>query len=325
MVYLDGRAHSALFRIFAVIGLFFPASHVDAQAWVPQRGQGSISISYQRINNTGHILSDGHLFERRRSLNISLYLESDYAVTDRLSFTAGLPYVFGKYTDPLPPAGVIIPFLPKDKCRCWHSGPQDFGFTARYNVVRAAGGAFSLTPSMSVGLPSQNYDYRGESALGRNLKEVSIALDAGQRLDVISPNLVVQGRYSYAFVERPLDDIPLNRSNTSVEATYLLLKRRLAARGLASWQRTHGGLSYGSPFTNPRPPFEFNTPERLFQADRLLRANYFHAGGGFSYSFPRMDVFASYIPYVTGRQTHAGRALTLGISWPFEFRGVHGR
>ena len=295
-------------------------NHLPAQAWVPRRGQGSISLSYQRINNYGHILSDGRLVEGGRSLNISLFLEVDYSVTNRLSFTAGLPYVFGKYTDPLPPAGTLLPFLPKDYCHCWHSGPQDVGFTAHYNVVRAEGGAFSITPSASVILPSQNYDFRGESALGRHLRQFIFSLDAGQRMDVISSNLAVQGHYSFAFVERAVNDVPLNRSNVGAEATYLFVKTRLVARGVVSWQRMHGGLILGSPFSSPSPPFEFNTPERLYQFDRLVRENYFHAGGGFTYSFPRMDVFVFYIPYVNGQQTHAGRALTIGVSWPFELR-----
>jgi len=74
-----------------------------------------------------------------------------------------------------------------------------------------------------------------------------------------------------------------------------------------------------------RVPGEVNTPERLLQHDRLLRDNYFHAGGGLSYSFPRMDVFLSYIAFVSGTDTHAGRAFTLGVSWPFEFHGIHAR
>ena len=72
-------------------------------------------------------------------------------------------------------------------------------------------------------------------------------------------------------------------------------------------------------------PGEVNAPERVFQHDRLLRDNYFHAGGGLSYSFPRMDVFASYNAFVSGTDSHAERALTLGVSWPFEFRGAHAR
>jgi hypothetical protein len=38
-----------------------------------------------------------------------------------------------------------------------------------------------------------------------------------------------------------------------------------------------------------------------------------------------MDVFASYIAYVSGTDSHAGRALTLGVSWPFELGGAHAR
>jgi hypothetical protein len=165
---------------------------------------------------------------------MSLYVEVDYALTDRFSFSGGLPYVFAKYTDPNPPPPPI-PYLPVDECHCWNTGWQDFGVTARYNLV---GGKFALTPSVSFGAPSHNYDFRGEAVLGRHLKEFRLAIDAGQRLDVISPRLSVQGRYSYSFVERAID-IPNNRSNVSIKSTYLLT-RKLAAQGSLYWQRTHG-------------------------------------------------------------------------------------
>jgi len=311
--------------LLSVLAAFLAiANSATAQAWVPPQGSGSVSLSYQRIDNTGHRRSNGFLVEAGQSLNMGLYLEGEYSLTNRLSLAAGLPYVFGKSTTVNPPPPPI-PYLPWDQCHCWQSGWQDFGFTARYNVVHASGGAFALTPYVSVGVPSHNYEFRGESVLGRHLKEVRIGVDAGQRLDVISPTLFVEGHYSYAFVERVID-IPNNRSNASVEGTYLLLKRKLAARGLASWQRTHGGLLFGSPPpASLEFPGEVDTPERLLQHDRLLRDNYFHAGGGISYAFPRMDVFASYIAFVSGTDTHAGRALTLGVSWPFEFHGIHAR
>lgn len=290
---------------------------IAAQAWVPGAGVGSVTLSYQRITNTGHRRSNGFLAEVGQSLNMGLYLEAEYAVTNRLSLAAGLPYVFAKYTATrLPPPP--IPIFPWDQCHCWQSGWQDWGFTARYNVVTADNRAFALTPSVSVGLPSNDYEFRGEAVLGRHLKEVRIAMDAGLRLDRISRNLSVQGRYSYAFVERVIG-IPNNRSNASVDGTYLLLKGKLAARGIASWQRTHGGLLFGSPTSATLPfPGEVNTPERVFQHDRLMRDNYFHAGGGVSYSFPQLDVFAFYRAFLSGTDTHAGRALTVGVSWPFE-------
>jgi len=294
-------------------------AQANAQAWAPQRGQGAVTASFQRISNAGHRLSDGFLAKGGQSLNQSAYIEADYAVTDRLSFTAGLPYVYGKYTDQNPPPPPI-PFLPWDQCGCWQSGFQDFGVTARYNVLQAAHGTFSMMPSVSLGLPSHNYEFRGESALGRNLTETTIALDVGQRLDALSLNVTVVGRYSYGFVEKVLG-IRNNRSNASVEGRYAFLEGRLTARGFALWQVTHGGLRFGSiPPAALVVPGEVSTPDRLFEHDRLLRDNNFRAGAGLSYSFVQADVFASYIHYVSGTDTHAGGALTLGISWPFEIR-----
>lgn len=312
------RGRSTAIPLALTVWIFFATDRQGAaQAWVPPSGEGDITFFYQRISNTGHRLSDGLLVPAGQSLNMGLYVEAEYAVTDRFSFAAGLPYVFGKYTDPNPPPPPI-PYLPRDQCHCWHAGWQDWGFTARYNAFMSRDRSFALTTSVAVGLPSHNYDFRGESVLGRDLREIRIALDAGLRLDRITPNLAVQGRYSYAFVERVLS-IPNNRSNAGAELNYLLFKRKLAARGFALWQVTHGGLRFGSlPPATLVFPGEVNTPELLFQHDRLLRDNNFRTGGGLSYSFRPMDVFAAYTAYVSGTDTHAGGAFTIGLSWPFE-------
>jgi hypothetical protein len=275
-----------------------------AQAWVAPRGVGSVTFLYQKIRYTGHRLTDGSEFEAVQSSTHAAYVEVDYALTDRFSFSAGIPYVFARYDDPNPPPPPL-PYLPVDECHCWNTGWQDFGFTARYNLID---GPFALTPSVSAGTPSHGYDFRGEAALGRQLKELRVAIDAGQRLDAISPRLSIQGRYSYAFVERAID-ISTNRSNASFETTYLL-SRKLAARGFVLWQRTHGGLRF---------PSEVNTDERLYQHDRLLRDNHWSAGGGASYSFSRVDVFGSYTAFLRGTDAHTGRTFTFGISWPFQF------
>jgi hypothetical protein len=66
-----------------------------------------------------------------------------------------------------------------------------------------------------------------------------------------------------------------------------------------------------------------NTLERLYQHDRLLRDNNWRTGGGVSYAFPAFDVFASFIQYAGGTDTHAGHAFTAGVSWHFELGGRH--
>src|SRR5713226_549868 len=91
------------------VALFFAISNsAPAQAWVPPRGSGSVSLSYQRIDNTGHFRTNGFLAERGQSLDMGLYIEGEYSLTNRLSVAVGLPYVFAKFTSPLP----ILPPIP---------------------------------------------------------------------------------------------------------------------------------------------------------------------------------------------------------------------
>jgi hypothetical protein len=310
------------FSFSLAAGFMLTAANVaKAQAWVQPRGEGAVSFTYQTIDNTGHRRTNGFLVAHGASVDMSLYLEAEYGLTNRFSVTAGLPYVFAKYTDPNPPISPI-PFLPQDQCRCWQSGWQDFGVTARYNLAGGSSGSFALTPSVSLGAPSHDYNFRGEAALGRNLREERIGIDVGKRVDAISSNLSVQGGYSYAFVEKVMG-ISTNRSNISVEGDYFVY-RKLLVRGEVLWQRTHGGLRFGSP--QPADllfPGEVNTHELLYQHDRLLRDNYWHAGGGLAYSFHQVDVFATYIAFVAGTDTHAGRALTISFVVPFRLGVPH--
>jgi len=284
-----------------LIALALTTSSVSAhaQAWVPPAGIGVVNVVYQAINNTNHRLADGSLFDGYDSLSRGVLFSLDYAFTDRLSITVGIPYLGSKYTGPEPSFfGLAV-----DDCFCWQHGWQDFGATARYNI---ANGPFAVTPSISFGLPSHNYDYFGEAVLGRNLNEIRLAIDVGRRLDAISDRLSVSARYSYAIVEKVLD-LPNNRSNIAVDAD-ILATRKLSTRVGVAWQRSHGGLTSN----------EVATEEQFSQYDRILKDNNFHISGGVSYSLPKVDVFASYVYYAAGTDTHVGRAFTAGLSFPFE-------
>ncbi|MGD9902494.1 MAG: hypothetical protein AB7U83_03405 [Vicinamibacterales bacterium] len=290
--------------IALVCGLAAPAADAAGQAWPPPAGVGAITLSSQAIYNTGHRLSDGSLLPDGKSRNVSLAVDADYAITDRLSVSLGLPYVFSRFTGP----GPSLANLPVDACRCWQSAFQDVTATVRYSALA---GPVALMPSLSVGVPSHDYRWEGEAVAGFGLRELRVALDAGARLDRLSTRLALVGRYQYAAVEDVLD-VPNNRSNWSVGASYLATTR-LALRGAVSWQRTHGGLRIGGDGI----PGEADTPDRFREHDRLLRDNSWHLGGAATYSLPRVDLFVSYLEFMGGTDTHAGRAFTIGTSWPF--------
>lgn len=285
--------------LFVVGALVLAQASAHAQAWVPPAGIGVVSVVYQTISNTNHRLTDGSLFDGYDSVSRGVLFSLDYAFTDRFSLTVGVPYLGSKYTGPEP----SFFGLPIDDCFCWNHGWQDFGVTARYNV---ANGAFALTPSISLGVPTHDYDYFGEAVLGRNLNEVRLAVDVGRRLDAISDRLSVSARYSYAIVETVLD-LPNNRSNIAIDAD-ILATRKLSTRVGAAWQRSHGGLR----------STEMVTEEQYSQYDRILKDNNVHITGGVSYSLPRVDVFASFVHYAAGTDTHVGHAITAGLSIPFE-------
>lgn len=304
------RRNTEVARLVCWLSLGLGAD-ASAQARTYPTGVGSLSLGYQRIGNTGHRLSDGFLLVSGQSRSQALMAEITYGISDRLTVAAGLPFVAARYTsaDETP-----FQFLPVDADRRWHGGFQDAVLAARYQLI--ARGPFALAPGLTLLLPSHAYDYRGEAVVGRRLRELQLGLSVARTLEEISPRLDIAASYGYAVVEKAAVAIPNNRSNVSLGFGFLLTTK-LQVTGATRWQRTHGGLRMGS-FTGPlRLPGEVDTVDRIVEHDRLLRDNYVHLEGGLTYSIAAVDVSASYLHYLSGTDTHAGRALTFGATWFF--------
>ena len=294
-----------------VVALASAPSQVAAQAFTLPEGVWAVTVAWQYIDNTGHRLSNGDLMKVGQSVSTGVLFEVDYGVTDRFSGTVGIPYIFAKYTDGVPPP--FIPYLPVDTCHCWHSTFQDISLTARY---RLGDDPWAVTPIVRYVQPSHDYNYRGEAVVGRDLRELQVGVHTGLRLAGLLPRASLQAAYTYSFVQKILN-VPNDRSNVLLSIGYAATSR-LYVHADANWQRTHGGLRFGSPTGDPFfPPGEVNTPDLLREHDRMLQDNYWHAGGGLSYSFGPFDVFASVSKYLSGTETHNGQAYTVGLTWYF--------
>jgi hypothetical protein len=290
-----------------VLGAASPAA---GQAFTPPDGVGAVTLAWQYVDNTGHRLSDGFFRPTGQSVTTSVLLEVEYGITDRLAATAGIPYVFAKYTGKDPP----FSGLPVDTCRCWHFGLSDFTAALRY---RFGSETWAITPVLRLGQPSHAYPYRGEAVVGKQLSEAQIGVSAGLRLTSLLPQASLHASYAYAFVERPLDEVSLDRSNTSAGFGYAA-GRRLHLHASWLWVHTHGGLRAGSPTGNPFFfPGELNTPARFAERDRLLSVRYMQVAGGVSLDVGPVDLFASYSKYVWGRDAHNGQVFGAGLTWYF--------
>jgi hypothetical protein len=283
----------------------------SAQAFTPGKGLFSLTSLYQVVENTGHRMSDGYMLRDGQSTSTAALLEGEYAVSDRLAVTLGLPFIMARYHGKGPtPAN-----LPVDQCRCWHSGFADFSGSVRYRLGQ---GATAFTPTLGFGVPSHAYNYQGEAVLGRRLKEVRLGASAATPLDFL-PGLLVSATYSYAFVEKAEVDVPNNRSNAWVDLSYTF-RERWFAHANVGWQRTHGGLRFGSiaPGTDLPFPGEVGLSGPKFEEhDRLLRDNHWKLGGTLGRSLGRVDLFAAFSMYIAGTDTHDGQSFTFGATWYF--------
>src|SRR5688572_33190357 len=103
MSLLSRTRTAALVRaLLALAALTIGHAAALAQAWVPPAGIGLVTVMYQTINNTNHRLTDGSLFDGYDSLSRGVLFNLDYAITDRFSFSIGVPYLGSKYTGPEP-------------------------------------------------------------------------------------------------------------------------------------------------------------------------------------------------------------------------------
>ena len=117
--------------------------------------------------------------------------------------------------------------------------------------------------------------------MGKQLTEAQVGVFTGLRLVELLPSATVQAGYTYAFVEKAIDEISVNRSNVFVDFGYAV-KRRLYVRAAWLWEHTHGGKRIGSPSGDPfLPPGELDDgPGWLVESNRIRKVRYMQLTGG---------------------------------------------
>ena len=311
-------SRTALMLIAVPVVLAASGSTAVAQAWLPAKGEGAVSIIYQDLFDKYHQFPGIGKVDSGPTTSRSMLIDVTYGVTDKLAISLGVPWVSAKYVGPGPhplvdlsgPTPVFFGATKLDD-GTYHGTWQDVRFDVRYNLTKKG---MVLTPFIGTSAPSRNYTTLAHAAPGTRLKQLQIGVAGAKMLDTVVPGLFVQARYAYGITEKVLD-ISHNRSNADVEIGYFLTPK-LRVMALGAGQLSHGGIDM---VDNPRANLQ---PLQFLHHDRITRINFLNLGGGAAYSLTeRIDVFGSMIRTVAARNGHlVDRGLSMGLSWSFTAR-----
>ena len=264
-----------------------------------RRGDASIRLEYQFIR-TGAFHSQDIEFDYWTTDSQVALLSGDYAISDRWTVFAALPYVRKRFNpDPKPDTPPFfrngdphnpndpywVEFVPPDK-RFWddgdyHGALQDFSIGVSYRVRK---GPLTLGPYVSYGVPASDYPFFAKAAIGTNLWNVSV----GTSFSYVPyfSDWHFGGNVAYVFSEEPLG-VNVDFWLAQLSAGYWF-RSNFSAHAFLSLKYVRDGLSLLSPvFSNGDPfnyPEAFDT-EEWWQHDRLIGNRNLNAGFGFDYFF----------------------------------------
>jgi len=279
--------------VATVLVALFALHCVDsAMAQSQQKGDATLGIEYQYV--TSDTFYDGvGKYKDWSTDSHAIIFSGDYAISDRWTVYAALPYVRKRFVsevdwggDPHNPNDYWwIDFVPPDKRFVdhggYHGGFQDMSVGIRYLALE---GPLTIAPYIGYGFPTTDYPFYAKSAIGKNLWTVPL----GVSLSYVPyfSDWHFRGNLAYVFSEKPLGvnvDYWLAYASTGYWfrpyfAMDLFLSGKWTSKGLEMpWDFTDDP-------TYSTYPDEFDTIE-WWQHDRLIGNRSLDVGVAFYYFF----------------------------------------
>ncbi len=283
----------------------FAADNVQSEDADHAAGKGSVSIAFQNITVNKFSIggSDVNIGE---VLTHSLYVEINYAFTDRWQITAGLPYIKKRYDGPgqhdpltLVPPRPDVPFLDDGS---YHSDFQDFFVGINY-LWRSD--PVIVEPFVNLHIPTHDYPHFAQAAVGQNLWKLEFGVELTKYMPFSYWYFHVGT--SYTFVEKTLG-MSVNHGRLDGELGYFF------TQGFSANLFVQSKFGEGDP-DGSFPP-SMRTDERWYQHDRTAKHNFANAGIGADWFFAdKYQLYGSAFTTVWGETVHlVDLAWTIGIS-----------
>lgn len=249
--------------LLAAAGLAQPEAAL-AQAWLPEKGNASVTLGYQYYRSTDrYTTSGGEKYYDGLTQQHGLVGYLTYGITDRLAVSVGLPpYFVTSYRGPDPHRWPVFDgggiaqdandrFLFRPATiddGSFHGSFQDFRGELRFMALQ---GRWVVTPFVGFRVPSNAYEFHAQTAVGRRLWDLRAGANVGGRLDPFLPDAYVHGRYAFAY-RQAAQGLRFNYSFVDLELGYFVTPS-LSLKLLGSSQIAHDGLR-DEEYPVPEPP-----------------------------------------------------------------------
>lgn len=260
--------------VIACLALLY-SQLAGAQDDGPQ-GKGSLRLEYQFIRTGAFDSSIGKL-DIGETDGHTFMLSGDYALTDRWIVSASLPWIKKRHQGALPhnPALELTAYPEADQSVIddgnFHSDWQDLYVTLAY---RARTGALSITPFVSVGMPTNDYPFYAHAAVGRNIWHVPIGV--GFNYTPHFYDYYIDGDVAWVITEKSLG-VDVSHWLINLRAGYYL-RPNFAPKIFVNIKRVPDGLSFPEDFDLTA----LNDINWYFH-DRTIKHNFVNGGFGFDW------------------------------------------
>ena len=288
----------------------------QAPAQSQKKGDASLRVEYQYVR-TGTYNAEVIEFDYWSTDSHAVLLSGDYALSDRWSIYAMLPFVQKRFDpspldlfgtgpgDPHDPnADYWIDFVPPDTRfhddGDYHGDFQDLSFGVMYRAID--GPVWTVAPFLGYSFPVSNYPFFAKAAIGANLWNIPVGVDVS--FVPLFSDWHFRGNLAYVFSEKPLGQ----------NVDYLLgflsagywVKPNLSANVFLSSKYLLDGLKLEFDFADGNPfdyPAAYDN-ERWWMHDRLLRHRLWSLGFSIDYFVnERYQLSASYFNSIGSDQT----------------------
>jgi len=237
-------------------------------------------------------------------------VEIEYDLGERWTLIGSLPWVRKRYRGPFPhePLTIIPPRTDSEFIDdgSYHSSFMDFHLGAKYLAKSAP--AYTISPFVFFGTPSNDYTFFGNAAVGQQLDRLEVGTEVAFRPHF--NNFYFQWAISHVFVEETLG-VSVDHWKFDTTVGYFV-NPNLSVR-LFVMVKEGDGLAFPDDFPLPR------NDESWFQHDRTIRHNYANAGLGVDWQFNGQNVVSlSVMKMIHADQVHTiDHAMTMGFSRSF--------